>query len=112
MREAPERRCLGNQYLFASTHPQDHQRARTFCVECPALAWCRRETTDALASVYGLGVDGTWAGELYRDGRKVTTAKVANTCVGCGKRAKRKESHYCSPECSGEGQRNRRMRVA
>jgi hypothetical protein len=73
MREPPERRCLGNEPLMLSTHPADHSQAKKFCADCPAATWCRRETDEALAHPsYGLGVEGTWAGVLYRDGRVVT----------------------------------------
>lgn len=76
MREPPERRCLGNTQLFTSAHPADHNRAKEFCAECPAAMWCKREVEKALAHPsYGLGVEGTWAGVLYRDGRKVTTGR-------------------------------------
>ena len=72
-RETPERRCLGNEQTMWSTHPEDHQRAKAFCAECPAFDWCQRFTQRCLDDTsYGLGVEGTWAGVLYRDGRVVT----------------------------------------
>lgn len=74
-REAPEKRCATQKpELFWSTHPTDHNAAKKFCGDCDALAWCRRLTDNALADpAYGLGVEGTWAGVLYRNGRPSTS---------------------------------------
>ena len=75
-RETPERRCIGNDQLMLSTHPQDHQQAKKFCADCPALTWCQRHTQRCLEDEsYGLGVDGTWAGVLYVNGRVSTSGR-------------------------------------
>jgi hypothetical protein len=73
-REAPEKRCATlDPAMFWSTHPSDHKAAKKVCATCPALAWCQRLTDRALTDPsYGLGVEGTWAGVLYRAGRVVT----------------------------------------
>lgn len=74
MREQPERRCNGQESMFLSTHPTDHGHARELCGVCPAFDWCLRETVKALSNEsYGLGVEGTWAGVLYKNGRVVTS---------------------------------------
>lgn len=73
-REAPEKRCANQDWaLMTSTHPDDHIIAKKFCADCPALQWCQTFAAQCLADpAYGLGVEGTWAGVLYRDGRVVT----------------------------------------
>lgn len=82
--------CIGRSWLFLSTDLEDHERAASICVDCPALVWCMKETGEALRSIYGLGVHGTWAGKLYKDGRR-TSQKSDGNCPQCGAR----DGHRC-----------------
>ena len=108
-RDPAERHCATQDPdLFTSTAIADHEQAASFCADCPAFTWCARKRDEFLASIWGLGMDGTWAGELFRDGRKVTTSKV---CHACGRRARRKGSWYCSRDCGGDAGRDRRKRA-
>lgn len=82
-REPAERRCNGNTYLFDSTNNTDHERAREFCDECPAFDWCHQLARDTQRAYPG-GLEGTWAGSLYRDGRLITGNASVGNCPACG----------------------------
>lgn len=76
--------CAGNADLFLSVDLADHIEAATICQGCPAIDWCRAETNAALRGPHGCGVYGTWAGQLYKDGRRVTNHVSVDTCPLCG----------------------------
>lgn len=81
-RETPEPRCLGNEALMLSTRPDDHQLAKAFCAECPAFAWCRA-ACDQTRRDYPGGVEGTWAGDLYANGRQIGGRSSIGNCPVC-----------------------------
>ena len=73
--------CAGKWQLFDSTHPDDHELARQFCVACPLIGECRRQLEQARVSgrtaIRGGGPRGTWAGQLMGGPDRVSTAKHA-----------------------------------
>lgn len=75
--------CLGQTALFLSTDARDHAEAANLCATCPVLTWCREKTKAALRASPG-GVDGTWAGDLYRDGRLISNKASIGECPDCG----------------------------
>lgn len=64
--------CVDQWALFDSTHLADHAEARAICDACPVFAWCREQALEIRGASYGgRSPDGTWAGQLWRDGRVV-----------------------------------------
>lgn len=60
--------CAGLSGLFDDTTLDGHYKARQWCAECPMRTTC--------APPIGLPADGTWGGNLYRDGNRVLVPKV------------------------------------
>lgn len=85
--------CEGHQQIFDSIHWGDHQGARRFCVDpitdeprCEFYAACVRMTAAEQAGELGSHcIEGTRAGSLYVNGRRVTAPK--ETGRGGGRQA-------------------------
>lgn len=55
--------CYGQFHLFDSTNLNDHTEARAHCGGCQIRDACHNQRPP--------WADGTWAGELYKDGDRV-----------------------------------------
>lgn len=59
--------------MFDSTDLLDHMTAAELCAECPVRAGCLQLAEDiAQHSRWAGAPNGTWGGELWRDGRLAT----------------------------------------
>jgi hypothetical protein len=82
--DEPRALCAGDDDLFLSTHPTAHEDAAAVCAVCPRFALCEKDRDDQLRGPYKIGVHGTLAGELYDDGKHVTTKVSVGDCPQCG----------------------------
>ena len=61
--------CTGLPDLFESIRLEHGKRALQLCAVCPALTWCRQQTTAVFDATKPLGPagrpSGTWAGRFY-----------------------------------------------
>lgn len=76
----PEKRpaCAGKWWLFDSTLPADREEAARLCKNvCQVRGWCEQRKKEALTDPsYGLGVNGTWNAQLYKNGRRITVKRM------------------------------------
>lgn len=77
------KKCEGWPDLFLATDAATHRYAAAICATCPALSWCRNEAKKAQQAFPG-GLEGTWAGDLYVNGRVVSGKASFGDCPTCG----------------------------
>lgn len=63
--------CRGRHELFDSPEVRDWLLARQFCLDCPVYVWCAEHLPGHLDHA-----DGTWAGVLFSNGRRVDVAST------------------------------------
>jgi hypothetical protein len=62
--------CAGRSLEWEDMSPAGTRRARAVCVTCPAVEWCAEQAQHAVRA--GLPITGTWAGEVYSSGTRLT----------------------------------------
>lgn len=69
--------CVGRHDLFDSTSRIDHALARQLCAACPVIEACEERYEQALAAsgLKSEGPEGTWAGRLRVDERRLSRAE-------------------------------------
>ena len=68
--------------IFESTHPADHEEAKTICNRCEVTTECHQlaqtlRTTAPLGPLHS--IQGTWAGVLYSAKKKVGRPRKVET---------------------------------
>lgn len=99
--------------VFDSTDWGDHTIARAICDTCPAVTWCLERALHVAATSYGgLAPDGTWAGQLWRNGRIVTRPRSAECGTERGYHAHRSRSGQACDACKAAHREHARVKAA